>query len=139
MILTDGRVGGVLGLFGVLSLFAALYQESWFFDRQSDRIIARVGLVFWCRRRVRAISDISGILVRTRAQFTPETSEALGRQPLVPKAIQRGYVQLILLFESAPERVIVQTESIRNRRTVQELADELSELLAVPVRSSEST
>jgi hypothetical protein len=137
----EGRLGGLLPVIGLVSLLAALFEESWLFDPASDLVENRVGLLFLARLRRYRISNLRSILVRTRAQADPDRERGRGpSRPPIPSAIQRGYVQLILELagEEHPEElrgVIVETESLRHRERVTALAGELGEALDVPVKT----
>lgn len=144
-IVHEGRARGLLPVIGIVSLFAAVYHESWFFEPAKDRITSRIGIFFFARNRRYRFSALRCIRVRTRAQINPDgelrgRGGALGRQPLIPPAVQRGYVQLILEFsgDDEPEEIsaaIVQTESIRNRDHVTALGEQLGRALHVPVKT----
>lgn len=145
----EGQVRGLLPVIGLVSLFAAVYRESWLFDPASDLVESRVGLLFLVRQRRYRISDLRNIRVRTRAQVDPDPEggrrqgrHGVGpeRRPAIPLAVQRGYVQLILEFagEDDPDHlrgVILQAESIRSRERVHALAGELGKALDVPVKT----
>lgn len=143
VLLQVGRIGGLLPVVGVATLIAGLYQEQWTFDRNADVVESQVGLVFLARTRRYRLSDVQVLRVRTRGQADPSRrgSGGSGRPSVrIPMAIQRGYVQLILEVSDSdesdkPQAVIVETESIRNRKRVDDLAEALGRALDIPVAS----
>ncbi|POQ98504.1 hypothetical protein AU468_13000 [Alkalispirochaeta sphaeroplastigenens] len=149
VVLYDGQVLSIAGVLSLVSLLAALYQEFWCFDLSSDEIISREGLLFVGRTRRYRLSRAERLLLRLRAPFDPDAAAPSGgmlrsRRP-VSAPFQRGYVQLFLELspvspEDAPEEsslrgesLLVQTESLRNRESLQELGEEVSRALGIPL------
>lgn len=151
-IIHEGQLRGLMPFVAAVALFAAVYQESWSFDRSAGSITSRIGVIFLTRTRRYPLSDLHRIIVRIRAPYTTEGGAGHQHQALpqrrtgVPYSVQRGYVQLILEFSrggapgdndtETPLPVVIQTESLKNREHLQALAVELSEALQVPLDST---
>lgn len=140
LIAQPGASGPVLPLIGVIAAGGALYVESWRFDRASDSVRARTGVLGLTRLRVYRLSALRRIVVRVRSAPIPA---GVGR--VVPQALlRRGYVQLLLEFVNddepeaeaePPQRVVVQTEPLRGRTHLHTLAKHLSDTLSVPLHA----
>ncbi|SIQ18697.1 hypothetical protein SAMN05920897_1057 [Alkalispirochaeta americana] len=148
VILYDGEVRGVVGFLALLSFGAALYQEFWSFLPSSDEIVAGVGVFFLCRVRRYRLSRVERVLVRLRAPFDPDAAaapgELIGSRRAGSAPFQRGYAQLFLELAPDPsgpdsgdaasrETLLLQTEPLRNRESLKELARTLAQALGVPV------
>ncbi len=131
MIAHDGAARGLVPILTAISLFAAIYNESWRFDSSLDQVTSRVGVFFFFRTRTFRLSTLDRIRVRERALKDPDTDLRRSGRPRIGGG--RGYVQLLLEFPE--ERPVVQTESIRNREHVHELARRLAEVLQVPLET----
>lgn len=136
LIAQPGASGPVLPLIGAIATGGALYVESWRFDRASDSVRAKTGVLGLTRLRVYRLSALRRIVVRVRSAPIPA---GVGR--VVPQALlRRGYVQLLLEFvdddeAEPPQRVVVQTEPLRGRAHLHTLAKHLSDTLSIPLHA----
>ncbi len=143
VLVQEQRIVGLLPAIGLITLFAAMYRETWLFDPANDLVESRIGICFVTKVRRYRLSRVRSVRVRTRAQVDPDQeSERRGRRPVrrpqIPLAIQRGYVQLILELAGDQEAdelypVLVQTESVRHRGRVFALARGIGSALDIPV------
>ncbi|MFW5684078.1 MAG: hypothetical protein ACOC1I_04445 [Spirochaetota bacterium] len=139
VLVQQGEARGLLPVVGLVSLIASVYQERWRFDRGADLVESRIGLLGLARVRRYRLSSLRAIRVRSRAPVNPDGTRRDGHAKPSPRspflaAVQRGYVQLILEFESDDESgqlqpVIVQTEKLMSRERVAMLASELGSAL----------
>lgn len=140
LIAQPGRSGPILPVIGVIAAGGALYVESWRFDRASDTVRARTGVLGLTRLRVYRLSTLRRIVIRVRSAPIPA-----GVARVVPQALlRRGYVQVLLEFVNddeaereaePPQRVVVQTESLRGRAHLHTLAKQLADTLSVPLHA----
>jgi hypothetical protein len=143
---------------GVVSLSAAVYQESWRFDRADDVVVSRLGIIFLHRTRRLPVSSLVRVSVRVRTghggtSMSPTVLKERGSS----RGFQRGYASCVLVYdedqnrdrdalhgsdaphESDPgvsrnrQRIMIQTESLRNQDRARALATVLSEFLELPL------
>ncbi len=141
--LSIGGLGFPGWVLSAASLAAAIYHESWCFDSSLGvpTVVSEVGLIVPAAlRRIRRYSrsEFHRVVVRTRSQFG--TGESLYRRTSLPAMVQRGFVQLCLESDNPDvQRLIIQTESLRNGSGLNALALELADALDLPLEHRESS
>lgn len=129
----DGSPRGILPLLALISLFASLYHESWQFDRRDDTVTGRTGVLFYAPVRRYRLSTLRAVRVRSSA---PAVTTVLPERTSLLRVTPRGFVQLILDFEAesgSSTSAVIQTDSLRQRDSVEALARDLSDAIGVPL------
>jgi len=111
-----------------LSLLAALYEETWFFDESTKTVRSKTGLLFLAKRNAFPFADVSQIELNDFARGKVDQGEA----PVLAKMPYGSQTRLIITLKNE-DRFLINAVSFRKRLNLEKDSQEIARLIGVPL------